>query len=1370
MLDMHHLNHELKAEAERKVDLDIKETQAVAQLKASYSVSDYTLISGIFGVPFSMDGQFIDLQILTMGSKAEKTTDEKYADEASRLSLIQGPAGIGKTTFMRYLGYQWSKGLRHTDCTWLFTLSLGKIRLMPHSLTLSLAEWVRQSHFNDWSPETFEILWRQRIEPAIEQHKVLLILDGYDELPEKHACQNILTRLLKQRDIYRNLSMIVTSRPFHAHDISEKRTNVEILGFTEEEIQQYIKAYFLKTPDKTWSNIVIKTLQNQPSIWENAQNPLILNLLCGLVEMTIKQANTPDLSQVLKQLSSITRLYHLMEKKLYERAYAKYDTVPLKIGAQLIRAQTDFIKMYQKERVFLSKLAFDSFKVEQTSISMNMIGIALKVYVDNEVTQISEKKSQQEKENLGATFLESVFGLGFIKTVLLNNPISQIDQEYEFINLSFQEYYTALYCAQILSNTDLRLKNTIEKIILTEKYNPRWQNVWWFTAGLLKENPLVYKNYLEKLQSQSDALSLTQDIFEHQQLGLLARCVDEGFESHNQSVVEPVLEALQGNFLKHYNISKHLSNEYNVATLALIKSPVFSACRMSPSLYMNQKQDLYALFPESDGKEEKCYLLAWISAAQIVTPKVLLIVTQLLRDRDKSVRCEAASTVAKLGALAATPHILNILMESLTDEDGRISDSGTAMCRLLTEAFLPLKVDLLRRLFTHTNSDLRCYAALSIGALGIEALTPKLVEDLMTLLRDEDSEVRHVATRAISELGIREATPQLLKTLENFLRDEDIGIRSAAAETIGNLGIAFTTPQIFDDLAKMLEDKASELRSAAVKTMGKLGLTLVTPKILDTLIRLLADEAWDVSNCVVEALGKLGAAAATPPVLDALTKLLADERSQVRSSAVEAVGALGRVAATPEILERLTKLLADRDPHIRCMTARVVGILDTPMPHMLAALIRLLEDNTDVRAYAKWAMDQLLIGGKRQMLDSLIKLSTHEDWHIRYAVAEQVGKMATVSFMPQVLQVLSVLSTDENKFVCSSAKKSLDLLNPAAATPQVLDALVCSTVEANAAMGISAATPQKLKSLEALLDQKNTEIRDAVKEVRSKLEIATTMPEFLDVLAQLLRNKTWEIRYTAIKVAEELGEAAVTPQFLNQLIRMLTADDASTRQSCISVLDKLGKVAAKPEILYTLIQLLTYNDYQVRHGAVEVAAKLGAEGFKLLFSFCLENIHHTHLIGVISSSFAAAYLNTQVSFGIYLDEEAEVPGHYTQIFIDKARYYFRITQDQAQCLQRLSSLVIEQLSKIGSLNTTALQKQLPEWEAVRQASLLTKLQGSMRELENLSMHMPVHAEKSSEEKGYPVLIQYQESAQSAAKTKTNNNLDKKEVKEMCSIA
>src|SRR5262249_9446971 len=50
--------------------------------------------------------------------------DNKMVKKTAHFSLVHGRAGIGKTTFTTYLGYQWASGQLWPEITWLFKITL----------------------------------------------------------------------------------------------------------------------------------------------------------------------------------------------------------------------------------------------------------------------------------------------------------------------------------------------------------------------------------------------------------------------------------------------------------------------------------------------------------------------------------------------------------------------------------------------------------------------------------------------------------------------------------------------------------------------------------------------------------------------------------------------------------------------------------------------------------------------------------------------------------------------------------------------------------------------------------------------------------------------------------------------------------------------------------------------------------------------------------------------------------------------------------------------------------------------------------------------------------------------------------------------
>ncbi len=1257
--------------------LNAKETQAVTQLKASYSTPEYTTIPGIFGPPLKLEGQYINLQILCTDLKTKKIEedkesqdltktkgDEKYkdvrmasvedlfgdkrvikaeslfkpirelfgnqvleakdTDEVPRLLLVQGRAGIGKTTFVRYVAHQWSKGQLYRNYAWVFTLTLRKLRLLAHIQELSLPEWIRLSQFSDWEQKEFDELWKHRIDSAIRQNKALLILDGYDETPENHPCQSILKSLLMAGRKYSSISLLITTRPCGAQEITEKRRNLEIIGFTDDNINQYIQTYFSKAPDKALVNTLTETLRKQPVIWANAHIPLNLNLLCGIMEETIQKTQVEGLTQGLAQLSSMTRLYQVMEKKLYEWSHSRHDTGSLKVGRQLIRAQTDFIKHYQKERLFLAQLAFQSFETERIIISLQVIGEVLQAYVDKEVTQGSQRSIQQEKERLAEEFFDEVCRLGLIKPVLDKSGFRQTQQDYEFLHLTFQEYYVAIYLAEGLGSEKSAIRNQVEKTILREKYNPRWQIVWWFIAGLLRENVSVYEVYLQQLQgNQCAGQMLTQDILEHYQLGLLTRCLDEGIELHNRNVIESIVKKIQNNFLNLYQIAKHLKNNnttFNVKDLELVQSFFFSACRISLNFCIREQQDLYALVSEVSESEDKYFLLEWISCIRIVTPRVLSMLVCLLGDMNKDVCCAAIKAVGVLGATAAIPQILDALVLLLTDEKrGVRSDTVKMVSKLGAAAATPKILDALVRLFANRNEGK--YAAQAVNKLGAAAI-PQVQKALMALFAEDEEytsylvgEVTNHTIGLVTALGSAVATPEILATLRGVICNWDVSARCNALWAVGELGSIAVTSEILNYLESMLGEidhderhtagLNHDVRNCAGRVLKKLGATAITSEILDRLAGLLMHHDCDVRADTAWTVCQLGSVAATPKILKALMELLGDEIHDVRDNAGRALKELGATAITSEILDTLAGLLMHDDCCVRADTANTVG-------HLLTHYRDGVSDT------AAWPS---AVVATPKILDVLTRLLADKERGVCQSAAYAVGRLGAIAATPKILDALTRLLKEETRRgvdtnFASSALGNLSI--SATAMPRVLDSLVelltgnysvsvrCNATDAVTALGSAAATPKILDALEGLLVHESSYVRSLAATTVSALGTAAGTPQILKALTGLLKEKS-NVFHDAARTVGALGAAAATSEILDLLTELLadTSTSSYARSSAAKALSKLGAAATTPKILSTFVRLLKDKDWEVRRCALDAAVGLGAATPKLLDALAL---------------------------------------------------------------------------------------------------------------------------------------------------------------------
>ncbi|CAF1309410.1 unnamed protein product [Rotaria sordida] len=166
--------------------------------------------------------------------------------------LVFGRAGIGKSIFCRYVAYKWATGAFWTEYKLLALIPLRCLttdRYPPLSSkqSYSLVDLVKKEVLSMDPPEKEDSL----LTTVFDANKTLWILDGYDEI-----VQNIpghLKCLLKQ--LLNTPHHIVTSRPY-LNTLSYD-TKMEITGFKDENIKEYVEQFFNQMEDEL-DNAIIK--------------------------------------------------------------------------------------------------------------------------------------------------------------------------------------------------------------------------------------------------------------------------------------------------------------------------------------------------------------------------------------------------------------------------------------------------------------------------------------------------------------------------------------------------------------------------------------------------------------------------------------------------------------------------------------------------------------------------------------------------------------------------------------------------------------------------------------------------------------------------------------------------------------------------------------------------------------------------------------------------------------------------------------------------------------------------------------------------------------------------------------------------------
>ena len=153
--------------------------------------------------------------------------------------LVEGAPGVGKTTFAFELCKQWARGEILQE--WGVVVII-KLRDRRSRTAQTIEDLLNFYHPN---PETY----RQAVTELVETdgEGMLLILDGYDELTTKQRESDSVIQLLMSREPLCQATLMVTSRPLatrtlHPNFLQSIDQHIEVLGFTDKNIEEYINS------------------------------------------------------------------------------------------------------------------------------------------------------------------------------------------------------------------------------------------------------------------------------------------------------------------------------------------------------------------------------------------------------------------------------------------------------------------------------------------------------------------------------------------------------------------------------------------------------------------------------------------------------------------------------------------------------------------------------------------------------------------------------------------------------------------------------------------------------------------------------------------------------------------------------------------------------------------------------------------------------------------------------------------------------------------------------------------------------------------------------------------------------------------------
>ncbi|MEH2381824.1 MAG: NACHT domain-containing protein [Nostoc sp.] len=360
----------------------------------------------------------------------------KVANDKQYLMVLGGP-GAGKSTFVRKMGLEALKdkkgGFKH-GCIPVF-IELKRFASSNINIERFIAEEFGICGFP--SPDKFAV-------KTLEEGKLLILLDGLDEVPTKNLTEAI-SQIQNFVDKYDKNRFIASCRTAAYRSRFRRFSDVSMADFDDTQIQQFIYNWFhceadeqAKTGEKCWE---LLQKPEHKAAKELAHTPLLLTFLCLVYD---RSQSFPDNRSVLYRKA----LRILLEEWASEKRILR-DEIYQGLHTEL-------------EEILLSDIAYTGFESDRLFFSQRDIVQQIKTFLAS---------------NLNAP--QHLDGQAVLNAIAIQQGIlvQRAEDVFSFSHLTLQEYLTAQYIDD---------HRQVEKLVTEHLTDQRWKEVFLLVAGLMR--------------------------------------------------------------------------------------------------------------------------------------------------------------------------------------------------------------------------------------------------------------------------------------------------------------------------------------------------------------------------------------------------------------------------------------------------------------------------------------------------------------------------------------------------------------------------------------------------------------------------------------------------------------------------------------------------------------------------------------------------------------------------------------------------------------------------------------------------------------------------------------------------------------------
>lgn len=376
-----------------------------------------------------------DYERLTLGQQQERLPGQEIVRQFPRL-MVLGKPGSGKTTFLRHLAVDCSKGKFFCDRIPV----LIELRSIKEGNSFNLLKLIHQE---------FGLLEQEQTQQILNLGKAFILLDGLDEVPSqlRHSVRDQIYEFAKE---YHKNRFVLTCRTQTTEYIADHFEPIEVANFDAQQVKLFARNWFTATPETSgeaegWTSRFVGKLEENKQIRELAVTPILLTLTCLLF--------TPEQDLPTKR------------SELYEKG----SNLLLKQWDRFREIPRDYqqLSVSDKQKI-LSYLAFRKFEQPDNFILFEQDEIQGYIADYLEHLGIDAEESEALLEAI-----EAHHGL----------LIERANGIWSFSHLTFQEYFTARKI--VTSCNPYATDDPILQGLVSHISNKRWREVFLLTVEMI---------------------------------------------------------------------------------------------------------------------------------------------------------------------------------------------------------------------------------------------------------------------------------------------------------------------------------------------------------------------------------------------------------------------------------------------------------------------------------------------------------------------------------------------------------------------------------------------------------------------------------------------------------------------------------------------------------------------------------------------------------------------------------------------------------------------------------------------------------------------------------------------------------------------